>query len=316
MAGVMCAAMAWAGAAGAQAFPDRPIRLIVPFAAGGGSDTMGRLIALKLAEVLGQSVVVENRAGAGGNIGATAVAKAAPDGYTLLMANVALGINAGFPTKPPFDVIKDFSPVALVGTSALVVAVHPSVQARSIPDLIKLAKARPGGLSYSSCGNGTLQHMGAELLKNLASVHMVHIPYRGCSQAVAASVAGDVPVTFNAISNVIPFVSGGQLRLLGVASERRLRAYPDVPTIAEAGFANYDADLWMGIMAPAGTPPAVVSRLNTALNQVVAMPDVQESYRRQMFEPRSGTPEQFATLLQREVNKWTSVIKAANIKPD
>lgn len=309
---LICALATCATSAAAQGYPDRPVHLVVPFAPGGGSDVMGRIVAVKLSEVLGQQVIVENKTGAGGNIGAALVAKAQPDGYTLLMANVALGINASFPTKLPFDLFKDYSPVAMVGTSALVVAVNPSVPARSMSDL--LALARSGSISYGSCGQGTLQHMAAELLKNLSGAPMVHIPYRGCSQAAAAAVSGEVPVTFNALSNVTAFAKSGRLRLIGVASQSRLSDFPDVPTIAEAGFANYDADLWMGILAPAGTPPQIVNQLNAAINKVVAMPDVRESYRVQFFEPRTGTPEQFDALLHKEVAKWSRVIKDADIK--
>ncbi len=206
--------------------------------------------------------------------------------------------------------------MALVATSALVVAVNPKVPANSIRELVALAKTKPALLSYASCGNGTLQHLGAELLKQMAQVHMVHIPYRGCSQAVTGTVSGDVPVTFNSISTVIPFVKSGSLRLLALGSEKRAKGYPDVPTIAEAGYANYDADLWMGVLAPAGTPRDVVMRLNAAINTVVGMPDLQQSYSQQFLEPRSGTPEQFQALLGKEVDKWTRLINAGNIKPD
>jgi tripartite-type tricarboxylate transporter receptor subunit TctC len=308
--------MAGSGAAGAQGYPTHPIRMVVPFSAGGGSDVIGRIVGQKLSEVLGQQIVVDNRVGAGGNIGADIVAKAAPDGYTLLMTNIALGINAGLPGKLPFDTLKDFVPVALVATSAMVVAVHPSVKVSSITELVALAKAKPGSLSYSSCGNGTLQHLGGEMLKQVAHIDMAHIPYRGCSQAVAGTLGGDVPVTFNSISTVLPFVKSGQLRMLAIGAAQRSKTYPDVPTIAEAGFADYDADLWMGILAPAGTPKDVVDKLNQAINRVVATPEVQQSYRAQFVEPRSGTPEQFAALLRREVAKWSALIRDANIQAD
>lgn len=304
------------GVAWAQSYPNRPIHLIVPFSAGGGADVVGRVLGQRLSEVLKQQVLIENRVGAGGNIGSDFVAKAPADGYTLLMTNVAFGINAGFPGKKPFDVLKDFAPVGLVATSALVVAVNKSVPANSIQELVALAKAKPALLSYSSCGNGTLQHLGAELLKQMGQVHMVHIPYRGCSQAVIGTVSGDVPVAFNSINTVIPFVKSGSLRLLAVGSEKRAKGYPNIPTIAEAGFANYEADLWMGVLAPAGTPREIVTRLNAALNNVVAMPELQASYAQQFLEPRSGTPEQFQSLLTKEVDKWTRLITAGNIKPD
>jgi tripartite-type tricarboxylate transporter receptor subunit TctC len=305
--------VAAAGGAAAQAYPNKPIRMIVPFSAGGGSDAVARILSQKLSESLGQPVIVDNRTGAGGNVGADFVAKAAPDGYTLLMANVALGINAGMPEKLPFDVVKDFAPVALAATSAMVVGVHPSVNANSIKELIALAKAQPGKLSYSSCGNGTLQHLGGELLKYVAKVNMVHVPYRGCAPAVMDTLSGLVPVTFNTMSTLLPFEKSGKLRILAVGSATRSDAYPKIPTIAEAGFTNYDADLWLGIVAPAGTPKDVIDRLNTHVNRIVALPEIQEKYRAQFFEPRTGTPEQFALLIRSEVSKWTKLVKDAGI---
>jgi tripartite-type tricarboxylate transporter receptor subunit TctC len=308
--------IATAGGVAAQGYPNKPIRMVVPFPPGGGSDVVARILSQKLSESLGQQVVVDNRSGAAGNIGADIVAKSAPDGYTLLSTNHSIVISAGLPGKLPFDVVNDFAPVALNAVTAVVLGVHPSVNANSVEELIALAKAEPGKLSYSSCGNGTSSHVAGEMLKQLAQIDMVHVPYRGCAPALADTLGGQVPVMFNTISNAAPHLKGGKLRILALASAKRSEAYPKMPTIAEAGFAGYDAEVWSGVLAPARTPKEVVARLNAEANRIVGLPDVQEKFRSQFWDPRTGTPEQFGAQIRSDVTRWSKVIKDAGIHGD
>jgi tripartite-type tricarboxylate transporter receptor subunit TctC len=305
-----------AGGVAAQGYPNKPIRMVVPFPPGGGADVVARILSQKFSESLGQQAVVDNRSGAAGNIGAEIVATSAADGYTLLFTNNTIVINAGLPGKQLFDVVKDFAPVALSAVTAVVLGVHPSVKANSVEELIALAKAEPGKLSYSSCGNGTALHLAGEMLKQLAQIDMLHVPYRGCAPALADTLGGQVPVMFSTISNVAPHHNAGKLRILALASARRSDAYPRIPTIAEAGIAGYDADVWSGILAPARTPKEVVARLNAEANRIVGLSDVQERFRSQFYEPRTGTPEQFGTQIRSDVIKWSKLIKEAGIQGD
>lgn len=296
-------------------YPNKPVRLITQFPPGGGTDIMARLVAPKLAEAFGQQFVVENRVGAAGNIGADFVAKSAPNGYTILVGNNTIVTNPAV-QKTPFDVVKDFAPIAVVGSTPIALAVHPSLPAKSVQELIALAKKEHGKLAYSSCGTGTAMHFAAELLKREAKIDMIHVPYRGCSPAVADGIAGQVPILFNTITNTYPQAQGGRLRILALASSTRSPVDASLPTIAEAGFAGFDADIWFGFLAPTGTPKEIVGRLNAELNRIIQLPDIQEKMKVQLFSSRTSTPEQFAKIIQSDLAKWSKLVKDANIKVD
>jgi tripartite-type tricarboxylate transporter receptor subunit TctC len=297
------------------AYPNKPVRLITQFPPGGGTDIVARLFAPKLAETFGQQFVVENRVGAAGNIGADLVAKSAPDGYTLLVGNNTIVTNPAV-QKTPFDVVKDFDPIAIVGATAIALVVHPSMPVHSVKELIALAKKEPGKLSYSSCGTGTAMHLAAELLGREAKIDMIHVPYRGCGPAIADGVAGQVPILFNTITNTYPQAQGGRLRIVAIASATRSPVDASLPTIAEAGFAGFDADIWFGFLAPAGTPKEIVSRLNAELNRIVRLPDIQERMKVQLFSSRISTPAEFAQIIQSDLAKWSKLVRDANIKAD
>ncbi len=297
------------------AYPSKPVRLITQFPPGGGTDIVARLISPKLAEAFGQQFVVENRVGAAGNIGADFVAKSAPDGYTILVGNNTIVTNPAV-QKTPFDVVKDFDPIAIVGATAVALAVHPSLPAKSVQELIALAKKERGKLTYSSCGTGTAMHLAAELLKQLAKIDMVHVPYKGCGPAIADGIAGQVPILFNTITNTYPQAQGGRLRILALASSTRSPVDASLPTIAEAGFAGFDADIWFGFLAPAGTPKEIVNRLNAELSRIIQLPDIQERMKVQLFSTRTSTPEQFAKIIQSDLAQWSKLVKDANLQLD
>ena len=296
-------------------YPQKPVRLITQFPPGGGTDIVARLLSPKLAEVFGQQFVVENRVGAAGNIGADLVAKSVPDGYIILVGNNTIVTNPAV-QKTPFDVVKDFDPIAVVGATAVALAVHPSLPAKSVQELIALAKKEQGSLTYSSCGTGTAMHLAAELFKREAKINMVHVPYKGCGPAVADGIAGQVPILFNTITNTNPQAQGGRLRILALASATRSPVNNSIPTIAEAGFAGFDADIWFGFLAPAGTPKEIVNRLNAELNRIIQLPDIQEKMKVQLFSTRTGTPEQFAKIIQSDLAKWSNLVKDVNLKVD
>jgi tripartite-type tricarboxylate transporter receptor subunit TctC len=305
-----------AGAASAQSYPDKPIRLVVPYPPGGGSDAVARILVPKLSELLGQPIVVENRSGASGNVGSAFVATSAADGYTLLFTNNSLVVNASLPTKPPYDVLKDFMGVAMPASSANVLAVHPSISVTTVDQFIALARSQPGKLNYSTCGSGTSQHFAGELLKRLAHIDMVHVPYRGCGPAVTDGLGGQVPVLFNTISNTMPHHRAGKLRILGVASQKRSEVDSKIPTVAEAGFAGYEAEAWYGMFAPASTSREVVAKLNTAVNRVTAMRDVQERFRNSLFDLRSATPEELDARVRSDFERWSRLVVDVNMKID
>ncbi len=300
----------------AQAWPSKPVRFISPFPAGGGSDIVARLLAPKLGEALGQQNVVENRTGAAGNVGAEYVAKSAPDGYTFLLANNTIVINPSV-TKTLFDVQKDFAPVALVASTPVVLAVNPSViKANSVKEFIDLARAQPGVLSYSSCGNGTAMHHAGELLKQVAKIDMTHVPYRGCAPAITDGLGGTVPVLFNTITNTISHAKAGKLKIIGLASATRSPVDSSIGTMAEAGLTGFDADIWFGVMGPAGTPREIITRLNTELNKALQSPELRQKLADNLFDVRGSTPEQFATVIRDDLARWAKVVQDANIKAD
>jgi tripartite-type tricarboxylate transporter receptor subunit TctC len=292
------------------------VKLISPFPPGGGSDVVARILAPKLLEATGQQFVVENRTGAAGNVGADYVAKSAPDGYTLLVANNTVVTNPAV-AKAPFDVVKDFTPVALIGSTAVALAVHPAFPARSVDELVKLARENPSKYSYSSCGNGTAMHLAGELFKQLAKVDIVHIAYRGCGPAIVDGVGGQVPILFNTITNTAPQAKGGKLRILALASPTRSPVDKALPVIAEsAGFEGFDADIWFGILAPAGTPPDVVQKLNAEIGRALGSQDVQDWLAAQLFAIQTATPAAFGDLIKRDLARWSKLVKEAGIKGD
>jgi len=304
------------GLAVAQAFPTKPVRIIATFDPGGASDILSRLLAPKLAERLGQSVLVENRPGAGGNIGTDYVAKSPPDGHTLVMGYI--GTHAVNPTlypKIPFDAVKDFAPVAFVASIPSALVVHPSIAAKSVSELIALAKARPGQLNYGSGGAGTAPHLAAELFKSIAGVDMVHVPYKGSGPAVADLLGGQISLMFNTMIQTIPHVQSGKLRALAVTGAKRSNAMPELPTLAESGLPGYAMVGWFGVLAPAGTPRDVVNRLNVEIMAILNLPDVKDRLAKLGSEPTDiATPEQFGDYIRSEIAKWEKVIKSSGMR--
>lgn len=308
--------LAVAGVAAAQTWPGKAVRIVVPYPPGGGNDVIARLLAPRLSERWGQPVVVDNRPGAAGNLGAGEVARAAPDGHTLLMATSTIAMTPGLGQNVTYVLDRDLVPVALAATTAMVIAVHPDVPAKTLPELIALARAEPGRYAYSTCGNASPMHLAGELLKLNAGIDMVHIPYKGCAPALTDTVAGQVPVAFNTISNAVGYDKGGRVRILAVVSRDRLAQFPSIPAAHEAGMRGYEADIWFGLFAPAQTPPAVIAEINAAVNHALADPGVQEKLRVQYYEPRPGSAASFQKFVQDETGKWTRTIRAANIKAD
>jgi tripartite-type tricarboxylate transporter receptor subunit TctC len=301
---------AWAQAA-------RPVRLIVPFTPGGSSDILARTLAPKLAAALGVNVIVDNKPGAGGSLGAAEAAKADPDGNTLLMGHTGtLAVNPALYPRLPYDPVKSFAAVAWVARVPNVLVVPAPSAARSLKDFIAMVKARPGQFTFSSGGNGSAAHITFEYLKLRAGLFMLHIPYRGTAPSVSDLIAGQVDATFTGAPAVLPHVRSGRLRALAVSSAQRIAALPDVPTVAESGYPGFEADQWYGVVAPAGTPAAVVVRLNVEINRALALPDVARQLAAEGAVPAPDTPQAFAALIQREVPRWVEVVKAGNVKPE
>jgi tripartite-type tricarboxylate transporter receptor subunit TctC len=298
-------------------YPSKPIRLIIGFPPGGSTDIVGRIVAQKLSERLGQQVVVENRGGAGGTIGADAAAKAAPDGYTLTVGTTSThAVAPGAYSKLPYDPIKNFTPISLVAITPYLLVVNPQVPATTLAEFVTLAKSKPGKLNYASAGNGTTTHLAMEMLKDAAKIDVVHIPYKGNAPADLAILANDVQAVFGSMPALLQNVKADKLRPLAVGTSRRSPALPNVPTVAELGYPGFEAALWLGILAPAGTPPSIVERLNRELVAIVATPDFRTAMEANGAEPISNTPEQFAALLGNEVERYTKVVKAVGIKLD
>jgi tripartite-type tricarboxylate transporter receptor subunit TctC len=313
---LVLACFAGIGPAAAQTYPTKPVRLIVPFAPAGSTDVTARIVAQKLSDAWKQQVIVDNRAGAGGNIGADAVAKAAPDGYTLLLATTGvMAINHRLYRTLPFDALRDFAPVTQIGALPLILIVHPSIPARSVKELVAIAKAKPGQLSYASSGVGSATHMTTELFRMMAGVDIVHIPYKGSGQAMADLIGGQVAIAFDQITSSLPQVEAGKLRALAVTSARRFPSVPNLPSVAEAGIAGYESVSWNGIAAPAGTPREIVGRIQAEVARTVQLPDIKERFFKDGIEPVASTPEQFAAHIRAERAKWEKVVDAAGIKP-
>ncbi len=316
LAAVLMASLAMSAQyAFAQTYPNRTIRLVVPSSPGGGTDIIGRIVAHKLTELLGQQVVVDNRAGAGTIIGNEAVAKAAPDGYTLLMGLSTLAINPSMYAKLPYDALRDFAPVSQAVSSPNILTVHPSVPAKTVREFVALARARPGSLTFGSAGMGTSPHLSGELLKTLAKIDIVHVPYKGSGMSIISQLAGEIAANFPSVPTAMPYIKANRLRGLGVTTVKRTAALPDVPSIAEAGVPGYEATQWFGVLAPAGTPRAIVDRLHQEMMRVLRSADVKERIVAEGMEIVAGTPEEFAAYIKSETGKWSKVIKSAGIKP-
>ena len=314
---VMALALAAAAHAFAQTYPAKPIRVVVPFPPGGAVDFYARVVQQPLSELLGQPLVIENKSGASGMVGAEAVAKAAPDGYTLLLGNIAsLAINVGIYPKMPYDPLKDFTPIIRTVDVNYVLVVHPSLPVKSVPELVAYAKANPGKLSYGSAGSGSLPHLGTELFKAQTGTDMVHVPYKGGGPMVTDLLGGNVQLVIADQANLMPHVATGKLRALAVATPKRSPNAPDLPTIAETGLAGFDATAWQGLVGPAGMPADVVKRLNEAFNQVMAIPAIREKLTGGGLDPVGGTPEQFGRFIGSEIGKWSKIAKDVGAKAE
>jgi len=303
------------GAALAQAFPAKPVRVVVPFPPGGGTDIVARTVTPKMAEILGQPFVIENRAGAGGNIGTEAVAKSPADGYTLLVASASTAINTTLVPNLSWSV-SDFAPVVLMVVNNHLLAAHPSVPANNVRELLALAKAKPGQVTYASYGSGSSAHLTAELFKLMAGVDLLHVPYKGAAPAVNDLLGGQVNVIFADVAAMLSHIKSGKLKPLGIGAAKRFEGLPEVPTIDESGVPGFEAGGFLGLVAPAGTPPVVIQALNAAAQKSLAQPEVRDRLLALASPPVGGTPEQFASHLKREIDKWARVIRAANIKPE
>jgi tripartite-type tricarboxylate transporter receptor subunit TctC len=311
--GVLLLAVAATAPVLAQDYPSRSVRIIVPFAAGGPADNYARFIGQRLGEALGQPFVVDNKPGAGSIIGTDAAAKSAPDGYTLLMMSNTHTVNETLLRNKPFQLMRDFVPVAPVNFSDLVLVAHPSLKVSNLKDLIRLAKDKPGTLNYASSGPGTPYHMAGELLKSMAGIYMVHIPYRGSSGARTDVLGGQVDLMFDAVTTMADHVRAGKVRAIATSGKERSSVLPDVPTLNEAGVPGYEATIWLGLMAPAGTPKAIVDKLNAEVSKIVSQPDVQQLWARQGATPLRMNPQAFDKYLRADIVKWARVIKSAGI---
>ncbi|WP_420130748.1 tripartite tricarboxylate transporter substrate binding protein [Rhodoferax ferrireducens] len=300
----------------AQSFPAKPVKLIVPYAPGGSADIAARLITEDWGRALGQSIFIENKAGASGNIGIDAVAKAPADGYTIGLQTVSLAINPALFAKMPYDTLKDLAPIGMVASSQHVLVVNNSVPAKNVKELVALAKSQPGKLNYGSAGSGSTFHMSAELFKSVADVFIVHVPYRGGGPALVDTIGGQVNLSFPVLSAAQQHVQAGKLRALGVTGPRRSALMPNVPTIAEAGFPAYNFETWFMVVAPAGTPKDVISKLNTALNKALETPALRDRMNKEAFEPTPSTPGQARTRLAAEMPIWAKLVKERDIKID
>ncbi len=307
----------FSGIANAQEWPSKPIRWIVPYAAGGFADIRARKIGVDLAKFLSQLVVIENRAGAGGVVGTDAVAKAAPDGYTIGMGNLAaLSVNVSLMKKLPYDPLKDLQPVVLIERSPLFLVAGPGLQANSLQEVIAYAKANPGKIGFGSSGIGGAHHLSGEMLKLRTGIDMVHIPYKGGAPAAADLMAGHLPMMFEMGYSALPSVKAGKTRALAVTSAQRVALLPDVPTMAEAGQPGFESYNWQGIIVPAGTPRAIVERLNREFNAILALPEQRDAILATASEVAGGTPEAFRDLIRSETVKWAQVVQAAKIQPE
>jgi len=305
------------GVQAADDYPSKPIKMVVPFPPGGTTDILARIVGQELSKAWGQQVVIENRAGAGGNIGSDIVAKAAPDGYTLLMGTVGThGINMSLYKKMPYDAVKDFQPITVVAAVPNILVVHPSVPVHSVKELIDYAKKNPGKLSFASSGNGTSIHLSGELFKTLTGVQMTHVPYKGSAPAITDLLGGQVHLMFDNMPSAFPHVQAGKLRALAVTTAQRAAAAPDLPTIAEAGVPGYEATSWFGVLAPAGVPRPIVDKLYREIARILKDPQVSKEMRARGAEPVGNTPDEFAAYIKAEIEKWRKVVAASGAQVD
>lgn len=300
----------------AQAYPAKPVRIIVAQAAGGASDQLIRALAQKLTDILGQQFLIDNRPGAGGNIGAELAARSAADGYTLFMVSAPHAVAPSLYRKLGYDLAADFIPITLIASEPLCATVHPSLPAKSIREFVAFLKKRPGQVSYGSTGNGAVNHLATELFKSKAGVDMVHVPYKGSAFAIPDAISGLVPVLFANVSPLQPHINSGRLRALGVTSKHRVRTLPDVPAIAESGYPDYEAVNWFGLVAPARTPEDIVRRLNAAIRQGAALPDIRAYYEGRGADQMVGSPEDMRAYLKSEMSKWAGVVKTSGARID
>jgi tripartite-type tricarboxylate transporter receptor subunit TctC len=299
-----------------DAFPAKPIRIVVPFPPGGATDVAARLIATRMSEKWGQAVVIDNRAGAGGNVGSDIVAKSAPDGYTLVMGVTGShAINTSLYSKMPYDPVADFIAISQVAVVPNVIVVHPSVPASTLAELVALARREPGKLNYASLGNGTAAHLGMEMLKSAAGIDITHVPYKGSAPAVSDLLAGQVQMMVDGLPSALPHIKAGKLRAIAITSLRRSPALPDLPTVAE-NYPGFYADAWSGLFAPKGTPPAVVDKLSVEVQRILRLPDVREKLAGLGAEPVGSTPAEFSAHVKREIDKWARVVKTSGAKVD
>jgi tripartite-type tricarboxylate transporter receptor subunit TctC len=297
-------------------YPSKPVKFILPFPPGGGTDILGRLIGEKLAASLGQPVVIENRGGAGGNVGAEAAARSAPDGYTIVLVAPSLAISPSLYSKLNYDPVNDFAPIGLVASVPNVMVTHPSVPAQNLAEFIALAKAKPGGMNFGSGGSGTSNHLAGELLNLVADIKLVHIPYKGVNLAMNGVLAGEVHLVFIGIPVPAPHIKAGRLRALAVLAKERSPILPDVPTAAEAGLPDFDVTTWYGILAPAGTPRPIITRLNGELVKIMRSQEMKERLATLATDPLTSTPEEFGAYIKREIAKWGDVIRKAGLKAE
>ena len=299
-----------------QAFPVKAVRMIAPFSAGGGADTVARLVAQKLSEPLGQQVIVDNRPGASNIIGTELTARSAPDGYTIMIANTVHAINAGLFKKLPYDPVGDFTAIALVATTPYMLIVHPSLPAKSVKELVALARSRPGQINYASAGNGTAAHLATEMLKLGAGINIVHIPYKGITQALTDTLAGATQVMILSPITALAQVKAGRVRALAVTTARRSSALPDLPTMQESGIPGYEFSSWYGLLAPRAVPAPVVARLNEAVNRTLEQNDLRAKLAQEAAEPMGGTPGQFSDLLRRDVKRFSDLVRQLKLQAD
>lgn len=310
------AVMTVAGVAAAQNYPAKPIRIIVPFGAGGPADIYARYLAQQMQQPLGQPFVVDNRPGAGSIIGTDIVAKSAPDGYTLLLMSNTHTINESLISKKPYTLMKDFVPVAPINYSDLVLVVHPSMPAKTVGELVRLAKAKPKGLNYASSGNGTPYHLAGELFKSMAKVDIVHIPHKGSGEARTSVISGQVEMMFDAVTTMTSNVRAGRVRALGTTGLKRSKVLPEVPTVSEAGVKGYESPIWLGVMAPAGTPRAITDRLNAEITKVTSRPETSAQWDKQGALALTMSVAEFEKYLNADIAKWAQVVKVSGAKPD
>jgi tripartite-type tricarboxylate transporter receptor subunit TctC len=310
------AAATWPIVALAQTYPTRPVRIIVPFAPAGPTDVFARLLVQKLSENLGQHFYVENQVGAGGNIGMGNAARAAPDGYTIVFVSTSYIVNPSLYAKVPYDPLKDFAPVTLAAVSPNVLTVHPSIPAKDVKELIAHIKANPGKYSFASAGLGTTPHLSGELFKLSQGLDLVHVPFNGSAPAIQSAIAGHTPIAFTVVTPVVPQVKEGKLRALAVTTPKRSPALPEVPTLAEAGLPDQEADTMQGILVPAGTPRPIIDLLHREIVKVMALPDMKERMAALGYEPVANTPEEFAARIKAEIPRWDKVIRDANIRAE